>query len=252
MKKISIIGFVIIFLSLTAFSVSAAELGARGYYWFPNISGDVSVSGGSESGTKLDFEKFDMGTEAYPVIEVFAGLGRHHLSFSFYSAEYEGDKTFSEAVNFNGKLFNADMKLDNKIEYTVYDFVYQWDLINLENMLAGGSLGLVGKIKYMDITTSLEGSGKSEEKNIAVPIPMIGVNLHVGVLADILEARVQATGIGFSDSSILEILGDVSYTPFPFMDLHAGYRRFVISIDEDEMDNSFSTSGPYIALTVGF
>ena len=81
---------------------------------------------------------------------------------------------------------------------------------------------------------------------------MLGVNLHLGILADILEARLRGTAMGYSGNSIYELMADISFTPFPFIDIHGGYKTFVIDIDEDDVVLDYDMSGPYVALTVSF
>ena len=51
---------------------------------------------------------------------------------------------------------------------------------------------------------------------------------------------------------MVEFLGDVSYTPFPFMDIHAGYRSFSVNVDVEDVEAELVTAGPYVALTIGF
>ena len=254
MSKNGILLGVTLCLLLMAMPSAAVELGVRAYYWLPDLNGDVSYEGDNIPGTELDLEDdLGMERESYPMIEIFAGFGDHHLSFTYYNADYSGSETLEETIEFGGETYTAGIDVDSTLEYTVMDFAYQWDVIDLENLLAGGSLGLVGKVKYLDITASIESDtvGK-EEADIGVPIPMIGANLHVGILADILEARFQITGMGYSGNSVVEFLGDVSYTPFPFMDIHAGYRSFSINVDVDDVEANLLTAGPYVALTIGF
>ena len=232
---------------------AAVELGVRGYYWLPDLDGDVSYESSALSGTELDLaDDLGMESESYPIIEIFAGFGDHHLTFTYYKADYSGDETLTEDIVFGDTTYRADTDVDSTLEYTVMDFAYQWDVIDLENFLAGGSLGLVGKVKYLDITASVESDVESDEADLSLPLPMVGINLHVGILLDIIEARVQVTGIGYDGNSVVEFLGDLSYTPFPFMDIHAGYRSFSISVDVDDVQANLLTAGPYVALTIGF
>ena len=224
MSRLKIITGFMLVTFLTAVPAMAVDLGVRAYYWLPDLEGNVTYDGDVADATDLDFvDDLGMERESYPMIEIFAGLGDHHLSFTYYQASYSGSETLDETIEFGDETFTAGVDVDSKLEYTVMDFAYQWDAINLENILAGGSLGLVGKVKYFNITASVEEDtvGK-EEADIGVPIPMVGLNLHVGILANILEARLQVTGMGYSGNSVVEFLGDVSYTPFPFMDIHAG------------------------------
>jgi hypothetical protein len=50
-----------------------------------------------------------------------------------------------------------------------------------------------------------------------------GVGKH-HLIANILEARAQVTGMGYSGNSVIEALADISATPFPFVDIHSGYK----------------------------
>jgi hypothetical protein len=253
MSRIWISLGVIVCLVGLAVPAAALELGVRGYYWFPDLVADVKYDTSDVDGTDIDMVD-DLGLEAesYPMIEVFAGLGSHHFSFTYYKAEYSGTDTPNEDLVFGDATFPLDNEVDTTLEYTVMDFAYQWDVIDLENFLAGASLGIVGKVKYFDVVTTLEEDSIDAELAVGAPLPMIGLNLHMGILADIIEARLQVAGIGYDGNSVIEYFGDISYTPFPFLDIHAGYRSFTVTIDIDDVEANFGTSGPYAAITLSF
>ena len=243
--------FTLVFAVLMGMSIPAMafEVGVRGYYWFPDLSGNIRVDGNGVTGDTLDLEN-DLGMEdqSYPVIEIFGGLGNHHFSFSYYSADYEGSNTTS--FTFNGLTLTG--LINSRLEYDVYDFMYQYDLLDMENILAGFSLGLVGKVKLFDGNASVQSTTLSTNQDFSVPIPMLGLNLHLGMLADILEARLLVTGSGYSDGTIFDSQADISFTPFPFLDINGGYRLFAVDIDIDDVVADFSTSGPYVAVTISF
>ena len=230
----------------------AFEIGVRGYYWLPGLSGDIKVDDSGIPGTKLDL-KSDLGfdEESYYALEAFAGLGNHHLSLSYYRADYSGTSTVVGII-FNGQPFTGDIK--SNMEYDVYDLVYQYDLLDLENIMAGFSLGLVAKVKYFDVSLGIESvpPGTSESIDASVPIPMLGLNFHVGIIADLLEFRVLATGSGYGGGTVLDGMADISLTPFPLMDIHGGYRVFTMDVDADDVEFNYDTSGPYVAVTVSF
>jgi hypothetical protein len=237
-------------LVFAAAPLAAAELGIRGYYWMPGLEGDINYE--NEDNLDLD-DDLGMDSESYPMVDIFADFGNHHLIFTYYKADYSGSEKINQEIKFGDSTYPAGTNVKSKLEYRVMDFAYQWDAIDLENILAGTSLGLVGKVKYLDITSAkVEGGGESEEVDIAGPIPMVGANLHIGILADIIEARFQVTGIGYGGSSVVEFFGDISYTPFPFVGIHAGYRSFAVDVDVDDLDSNFTTAGPYGALTISF
>ena len=81
---------------------------------------------------------------------------------------------------------------------------------------------------------------------------MVGANFHVGILKDILQARVLVTGIGYRDNKAFDGQAEISLTPFPFLDIHGGYRFLKIDVEEDDVKFDFDNSGLYVGLTVSF
>jgi outer membrane protein len=232
---------------------SAFEIGARGYYWFPSLDGNVKVDEAATIGDTIDFEK-DLGIEDenYPSFEVFLGGGKHHLSLMYTDIDYSGRNTLTKDITFNGKIYSATSLVNSSIEYKMMDLLYQYDFLNLENVLAGFSLGVVFQIKYLDGEVGLKTTGIDEKKDFTLPIPMIGLNLHIGMLADVLEARLRGTAIGYAGNAIYELMADISWTPLPFLDIHGGYKTFVIDIDEDDVIFDYDMSGPFVAVTLSF
>jgi outer membrane protein len=233
----------------------AFEAGVRGDYWFPELSGDLSVDAEGITGTSLDLET-DLGLddESYPVVEAFVGLGNHHLRGRYYNADYSGTKILTEPITFNGETYAVDERITSSLEYDVYDFMYQYDLLDLENVLAGFTLGIVGRVEIFDgdVEIQSETLDKIERESFTAAVPMLGLNLHVGILADWLEARVLATGMSYGDGTMFDGQAEVSFTPFPFLDIHGGYRFLSIDVDVDDVEFNYDNVGPYVALTIGF
>lgn len=204
-------------------------------------------------GTSLDFDK-DLGIEDedYPSVEAFVGFGNHHLSLAYTEIDYSGKKRLTRAIDFRGKTYSVSDVVTSSIEYNMIDLYYQYNLLDLENILAGFSWDVVLQVKCIDGEVSLKTTGIDESEDFTIPIPMLGFNLHMGILADILEARLRGTFIGYSGSTFYEVMGDISWTPFPFMDIHGGYKTFVMDIDEDNVLFDYDMTGPYVALTLSF
>jgi len=256
MKKTYLALSLLLVVLLLPVSSSAFEIGARGYYWFPSLDGNVKVDEASIIGTSIDFEK-DLGIEDenYPSIEVFLGVGRHHLSLTSTNIEYSGKNTPTKEITFNGETYSVTDLIESSIEYKMMDFLYQYDFLNLENVGAGFSLGIVFQIKYLDGEVGLKTTTVTvidEKQDFTLPIPMFGLNLHIGMLADVLEARLRGTAIGYAGNAIYELMADISWTPLPFLDIHGGYKTFVIDIDEDDIIFDYDMSGPFVALTLSF
>ena len=253
MKKTYLALSLLLITLLLPASTLAFEIGARGYYWFPSLDGNVKVDEASIIGTTIDFKK-DLGIEDenYPSVEVFLGGGRHHLSLTSTNIDYSGKNTPTKEITFNGETYSTTYMIESSIEYKVMDLLYQYDFLNLENVGAGFSLGVVFQIKYLDGEVGLKSIEFDEKADFTLPIPMFGLNLHIGMLADVLEARLRGTAIGYAGNAIYELMADISWTPLPFLDIHGGYKSFVIDIDEDNVVFDYDMSGPFVALTISF
>ena len=83
-------------------------------------------------------------------------------------------------------------------------------------------------------------------------MPMVGLGAHIGILHELLEMRAKVTGIGYSGSYFYEALADLSFTPFPFLDIHAGYKTMRLKIDYSDLFLDSEFSGPFVGLTVKF
>ena len=253
MKRMFLISICFLAVFGIVLPVSAFELGVRGYYWFPELSGVIRVDDAGIVGTELNLEN-DLGVdnESYPVTEVFAGIGKHHLSLACYKLDYDGDTVLTKDIYFNGELFQVNDRIASSIEYDNYDVMYRYDLIDLENFLAGGSLGLVARLMVFDGSASMASATVTTKEDFTAPIPMVGANFHVGILKDLIEARVLVTGIGYSDNKVFDGQAEISLTPFPFLDIHGGYRFLKIDVEEDDVKLDFENPGFYVALTVSF
>jgi len=253
MRKIYVALSLLLPALLLPASSLAFEIGARGYYWFPSLDGTVKVDEAGIIGTIIDFEK-DLGIEDedYPSVEVFVGGGNHHLSLTHTDIEYSGRNTLTREITFRGETYAVSDLVTSSIEYKMIDLHYQYDFLDMENILGGFSLGGVFQVKYIDGDVRLKTTGIDEKEDFTIPIPMLGLNLHIGILADILEARVRGTAMGYAGNTIYELMADISWTPLPFLDIHGGYKTFIIDIDEDEVVLDYDMSGPYVALTLSF
>jgi hypothetical protein len=111
--------------------------------------------------------------------------------------------------------------------------------------------------KYFDgnvrLHSSTIGSAYDNTQDIHAPIPMIGLGAKIGLLANILEARAKIIGMGYSGSFFYDAMADVAVTPFPFFDIHAGYRAMSLKIDNiSDVYANMSFTGPYVGVAVGF
>jgi hypothetical protein len=211
------------------------------------------LDSGGVQGTEFSLkDSFDISNKWIPSVEAFAGFGRHHFSLMYTGVKYSGTASSLPAVTFGGKTYSGNVSGD--LNFTMLDADYQIDLINLKNVLAGFSIGAIGKVKYFEGETKLSSVSQGETtQTFRLPIPMVGVGANVGILANLLEARVKATGMGYSGNYAYEGLADISITPFPFVGLHGGYRVLGVKVDNvSDVTANFRFQGPFVALTIGW
>ena len=242
-------------LLLWAMPVGAFEIGARGYYWFPGFKADMKSDGAAKPGTDINLkDNLDVGTKAFPSVEVFGGLGRSHLGLTYTPINYSGSTTLATKIDFSGQTFAAGTNVDSDLKLRMLDLEYRFTALNMENILAGFSLDAIGQIKYIDGEAKIAAPalGVEAKQSVQLPIPLVGVGAHIGLLLNILEARAKVTGISYSGNYLYEALADLSLTPFPLLDIHAGYKVIKVHLDRDDLFLNADFSGPYVALTVSF
>jgi hypothetical protein len=236
-----------------ALPADALELGARATYWFPAFTGDVKVDGGGLAGSDANLkDNLGVGNEAFPSYEAFGGWGRHHLSLMYTPIDYSGTSTLTQPVIFGGQTFTPGTTVATDLRLRMLDLEYEYTVLDMENILAGFSIGGILKVKYFDGDAQMNAPGQAASQSVHQPVPGLGIAAHIGLLADILEARARVSGIAYGSNNLFEALGELSWTPFPFLDLTAGYRYLQVHIDNSDLFLSAQLTGPYVGVTVSF
>ncbi len=234
----------------------ALELGVRGYYWFPAFSANQRVDTASMTGTEFDLKSaLGVGNQAFWSGEVYGGIGKHHMSAMYTPIKISADTTLTAPINFGGTNFTANTAVNYNLDFYMMDVKYLYDVINMENILAGFSVGPMVQVKYVSGSAEMKSPaipGQDVKQSFSAPIPMVGIGAHIGLIANILEARAQVTGMGYSSSYVIEAMADISVTPFPFVDIHGGYKYIGLKMDRSDYYMDATFSGPFVALTVGF
>jgi hypothetical protein len=261
MRRTAILLTLCALLVFPAFAGAAFELGAKGAYWMPEFSGDFRLDRGRIRGTTIDV-KDDAGLddENFFFGEAWLRAGRHRLSLSAMRVDYSGQKTLSQDIVFGGRTFSVEGRAKSSLEYTSFDLAYQYDLIRLEGVLAGFSLGPILQLTYLDGEVKMSGDGTingvtgllEASRSFQIPLPLIGAGARLGLLAGWLEARARAVGIAYRNDALWEIQAEAALTPTPFLEFIGGYRRFVIDVESDGVLLHYTQSGPYLGAALVF
>jgi hypothetical protein len=233
----------------------AFEIGARALYWFPSFKADIKVDSGGVAGNTINLkDTLGVKDEPVPSFEVFVGQKRHHLNVAYTPMAYSGSAALTRDITFNGQTFAIGSRVDTDMKFRMYDLQYRYTALDFENILAGFSVDVIGQVKYIDGEARINASANTLNANgkLRAPMLMLGFGAHVGLLHDLLEARVRATGMAYSNSYLYEALADLSLTPFPFLDIHVGYKTMRLKIDYSDVFLNSEFSGPYIGLTVSY
>jgi hypothetical protein len=247
--------FALTLLLYVATPAGAFEIGARGLYWFPSFKADIKVDSGGVVGNTINLkDTLGVKDEAFPSFEVFMGHERHHLNVAYTPMTYSGSASLSRDITFNGQTYTAGSKVDTDMKLRMADLQYRYTLLDFENLAVGLSFDAIGQVKYIDGEAKIYAPANNigAAGKFRAPMLMLGLGAHVGILHDLLEARVQATGMAYSSSYLYEALADLSLTPLPFLDIHAGYKMIRLKIDQGDVFLNFEFSGPYVGLTVSF
>lgn len=228
-------------------SNALVEVGARAAYWLPKLSGDLSLDGASEGDTLNLTDKLGMEDENFFIGDAWLWIGDSHITISGMQVKYSGSKDLNN-IDFGDKTFGADT--DSTLEYKMLDLSYQYDLLDLENCLAGFSIGPSINAKYIDGEVKLSAGNQEESQSFKVILPMVGVGAHMGILSDILEVRARAAVLPLDKNYILDYQGEISYNPLPFIELVGGYKGFVVNVEKDDLLLDYNQTGPYVGLSL--
>ncbi len=255
MRRFALIpaAFALLALAAPAFALPGFEAGVRGYYWFPDLSAKIQTFTPPPVGTKFD-AKDDLGVkdENFPSGEAFVRVGRIHLRVGYTPVSYDGNKTLTRTIVFNGQSYTAGENVVSSLDVKMLDGDVQIDLLRPDIIAASFNLGLILKAKYVDGNVELTSAGVTESKDFKAPIPMVGLAAGVGVLKNALRADARVTGVAYSGNHLYE--GDVfaSFVPFPFFRIQGGYRLIDLKVDEDDIVAALKMKGPYVGAQVSF
>ncbi|MEN6475042.1 MAG: hypothetical protein ABFD81_13590 [Syntrophaceae bacterium] len=247
MKRILIV--VIALGMLMPGQARAGGLGVRVYYWAPAVSGDIRVDGDKERGEVLDFtDTLGLENVPVPIVEVYAGAANQNMSLAYARTRSSGTRTLSEEMRFGGERYPVRDIICSRLLLTAYDFTYGYSLIATPII----ELGVLSRATFINGSMSVSSALRPmrREKNFRSPIPMLGVNLRLGLL-HFLEINGVACG-GYAQGKAYEGRAELVFKPVALVGLHGGYRSQVFTVDQDQVRFTLNDSGPYLALTLGF
>ena len=241
----------VVLLAGSAFAASGFEVGARGAYWFPKLTGSAQTNAIGD--TRFDFkDTLGVNDENIPFGEAFLRLGSTTLRVGYAQLTFDGDRELTQTVVFNGATYSATDNVISSLDMKMLDGELQFDFLRPDVGLAGFNLGLLLKVKYVDGKVELRDASQTELKDFKAPIPMIGAAAGVGFLKDMVRIDARAAGIAYSGNHLVDVDAYASFVPLPFVRIQGGYRYIDLKIDEDGTLASFKLKGPYVGAQLSF
>jgi outer membrane protein len=254
MRRILILSAVLsLMAAVPAHALPGVEVGARGMYWFPDLSGTVQtfdpVIGGTEFNIKDDV---GIGDEEFPSGEVFLRLSRVTFRVGYTPVEFDGNRQLSREIRFGDQIFAVNENVVSRLDLTMIDGEVQLDLLRPVVAAVAFNLGLIVKVKYVDGDVELRSSTTTETRDFKAPIPMVGAAAGVGFLKNMVRVDARVSGIGYSGNHLFEGDAYASFAPLPFFRIQGGYRLIDLKIDEDDILADLELKGPYVGAQVSF
>jgi outer membrane protein len=241
----------VLLMAGSAFAASGFEVGARGAYWFPKLSGSAQTNASGD--TRFDFkDTLGVNDENIPFGEAFLRFGNTTLRVGYTQFTFDGNKELTQTVVFNGTTFSATDNVISRLEMKMLDGEVQYDFLRPDVGVAGFNLGLILKVKYVDGNVELRSTALTETKDFKAPIPMVGAAVGVGFLKDMVRVDARAAGITYSGNHLFEADAYASFAPLPFVRIQGGYRYIDLEIDKDGTLVSFRLKGPYLGAQLSF
>lgn len=239
--------------AVPAHALPGVGVGARGMYWFPDLSGTVQTFDPVIGGTKFDLtDDVGIGEEDFPSGEVFLRLSRVTFRVGYTPVEFDGSQQLAREIRFGGQIFSLGENVVSRLDVKMIDGEVQFDLLRPDVAAVAFNLGLIVKVKYVDGEVELRSATVSELRDFEAPLPMVGAAAGVGFLKDMVRVDARVSGIGYSGNHLLEGDAYASFAPLPFIRIQGGYRFIDLKIDEDDIVADLELKGPYVGAQISF
>ena len=224
-------------------------------YWRPILESSIVASTGTSQGTPVD-PVSDLGLdEEQNAFEGRVGLtllGRHKFRIGYLPLSFDGDRTITQNITFQGQTFTASTRVLTDLDVKILRAGYEFDFFKTPL----GFLGILFEVHYFDGEARLRSStGTPDEKvDFRVPVPVVGLAFRTyPTITRIVSLGAELVGVyAGSTGHYLDGEASITFSPWPFVELTGGYR--VIDLEGEDGDDKldFFLHGPFASLTIRF
>lgn len=231
------------------------ELGAM--FWTPTPTLIVQTGALAQFGdSRVDFvNEFGIEDKRFTEFRLVAKAGRKHkIRFNYIPIEYTQTATLTRTITFGEQTFTVGVPATADLSWKMWKIGYEWDIVARDR----GFFGIIGELKYNEITASLTGAGIVEAAEGKAPVPTIGA-IGRGYPHRNLSITAEFTGFKVPDSLSEEfearlydfdLYGTLSLGRN--LGVQAGYRSLTVDYLVDEDAGELKLKGPYVGGVLRF
>ena len=240
-----------VLLAVSVFYALPAEaiVHVEGRYWFTTLESNVKATDLGVIGSEINLVD-TLGVDDkknFWEARVDLNLGSHHLRYGYMPLSWDGQKTITQSINFDGKTYSASARVDSNLDITYQRLGYRYNIIDT----LGNQLGIIFDIKLFDIEARLKTTGIDESYSVTAPVPTIGLGAQIG-LPFLFTVGAEVTGIAYSGNHLIDGEAAINFNPIPFITISGGYRIFDLKVEDGDDKVDFSLKGPFLMVNAGF
>jgi outer membrane protein len=157
--------------------------------------------------------------------------------------------TINRTFVIDGTPFLVGEKVDSQFDLSHTEAVLYYEVLdNWVNL----DLGLAAR--KFDGYVSAQSATRSEKVKLDDTLPMLYVKAQFDLPFTGLSAGVEGTYVSYDDDKLSDYSAKISYLFDSALDfgLEAGYRKFSLEVDDDDLQGKVDIKGPYAAVIAHF
>jgi hypothetical protein len=215
-----------------------------GGFWRPSVFGIIASEQFGIAGSEINFVS-DLGFETTRFMDgrlILRPGRKHKFRVQYTPVSYEADSQLSRDIVFNGILYQVNLPVASRFDWTVWRFGYEFDFISTDR----GFLGILLEGRYTQMEASLESAVNSEFTRARAPLPAIGAIArlypirNLSITGEISGLKIPKIGEDYEASyADIDVYGTFNFTNN--VGVQGGWRRMTtfLRIEEDQGDLKF-------------
>jgi len=214
---------------------------------FADLQSDVKISSPSLPGGDIDLTGTGLVGDTKTAFRgdgYWNFLGRSYLDFGFLDYSTDGSKTASKDLHFGDVIYKVGAKVSAEQSARYIYAAYRYGFVKNENVHFGLSLGVSyaterAKLSASAGVTKPDGTvisgGASREKELNVPVPLLGMNLEVALGRTVtIGGNIRAVGATIDpwSGSWVEGVAGINWYPWANFGIGAAYEYQKIILEK--------------------